>query len=115
MNEWTIKPATDLDDKVTVCESCLQASCWQAIFCCDNYKNADITQRSRRELMRLDREHPSYWKTDEQLANEKPAPKCVKCGHSSSLDADGSCLTLVSPSPTSHHYICGCRCEPTKP
>lgn len=66
---WTVK-AIDLDEKITVCDHCLQASCWQGIFYCDEFKTAGTTQKTRRELITLNREHPSYWKTDEQLASE---------------------------------------------
>lgn len=50
---------------ITVCDSCLQASCWQGIFYCDYYKTAGIIQKTRAELRKLKREHPSYWKADE--------------------------------------------------
>lgn len=53
---------------VTVCDKCLQASCWQGIFYCDNYLTAGITQKTRKELAKLSREHSDYWKTDEALA-----------------------------------------------
>jgi len=57
------------DDLITVCASCLQASCWQYVFLCDNYKRANIVQKTRRELRALNLEHESYWKTDEEVAN----------------------------------------------
>lgn len=46
---------------VTVCASCLRASCWQGIFYCDEYKTADIVEKPVSELKKLAREHPSYW------------------------------------------------------
>lgn len=52
---------------ITVCDSCLQASCWQGIFYCDDYKTAGTVQKTREELEALGREHHSYWKTDEEL------------------------------------------------
>lgn len=55
---------TSEDDLITVCDACLQASCWQGIFYCDEYKTAGTVQKKRRELRELDREHPSYWKKD---------------------------------------------------
>lgn len=55
---------------VTVCDSCLQASCWQGIFYCDNYKTAGTTKKTRKELAKLDCENSDYWKSDEALAAE---------------------------------------------
>lgn len=61
--------ATDL---ITVCDHCLQASCWQGIFYCDDYKTAGTVQKTRAELQGMreadpEFENPSYWKTDEEL------------------------------------------------
>jgi hypothetical protein len=56
------------DDLITVCAACLQASCWQGIFMCDQSRNANIGEKTRRELKALNLEHPSYWKTDKELA-----------------------------------------------
>lgn len=53
---------------ITVCDKCLQASCWQGIFMCDEAQTAGIIQKTRKELRKLKREHPSYWKTDRELA-----------------------------------------------
>jgi hypothetical protein len=55
-------------DKITVCDKCLMASCWQGIWMCDESRNAGIVQKPRAELVRLGREHPSYLKTDAELA-----------------------------------------------
>jgi hypothetical protein len=60
-------------DLIQVCDKCLHASCWQGIFYCEDYKQAGTTQKTRAELQALkdrygdDWEHPSYWKTDEEL------------------------------------------------
>jgi hypothetical protein len=68
--EPTVKNDSDL---ITVCDHCLQASCWNGIFYCEDYKRAGTTQKTRAELQALkDRygdewEHPSYRKTDEEL------------------------------------------------
>lgn len=51
------------DDMVTVCASCLRASCWQGEFYCDDYKFADTVEKSVRELKELKLEHPRYWRT----------------------------------------------------
>jgi len=49
--------------KVTVCDRCLQASCWQGSFMCDYARNAGVTDLKVAELRTLGREHPSYWST----------------------------------------------------
>lgn len=51
----------DKEKKVTVCASCLCASCWQGQFYCDDYYKADITQKTVGELIELDLEHEDYW------------------------------------------------------
>ena len=56
------------DALITVCDSCHQASCWQAIFMCQNSTYAGTVQMTVGELRKLNIEHPSYWKTDEELA-----------------------------------------------
>ena len=58
------------DDLITVCAVCLQASCWQGIFMCQQSDIADVVQKTRRELKALNLENPHYWKTDQELANE---------------------------------------------
>lgn len=57
------------DDLITVCDNCLQASCWQGIFYCQRAKESGIVQLTRKKLRELDLEHPDYWKTDDQLQN----------------------------------------------
>lgn len=63
MNEPIMPRAESADDDrlVTVCASCLCASCWLYEFCCDAYRTADVRKLPVRELRALDREHPSYW------------------------------------------------------
>jgi len=51
--------------KIPVCAACLQASCWQGIFLCDESQNADIVYMTTEELTLLNLEHPSYWKPDD--------------------------------------------------
>lgn len=46
---------------VTVCDKCLQASCWQGIMMCDGARNAGTVDKSIGELKQLALEHPSYW------------------------------------------------------
>jgi hypothetical protein len=56
------------DDLITVCAACLQASCWQGIFMCQQSQSADVVQKTRAALKALGRENPCYWMTDEELA-----------------------------------------------
>lgn len=46
---------------VTVCSSCLQATCWQGLFYCDDYQTAGTKDMPISELQKLKLEHPSYW------------------------------------------------------
>lgn len=55
------------EDLITVCDKCLQASCWQGEFMCDESQGAGTVQKTRRELEALALEHPDWWKTDEEL------------------------------------------------
>ena len=68
--EKITKEDKELELKITVCDKCFMASCWQCKFMCDNALNAGITQKTIKELQTLNLEHPSYWKTDEELNKE---------------------------------------------
>jgi hypothetical protein len=58
-----------LETEITVCSACFQASCWQSIFLCENSRNAGTKRLTRRQLFELNTgEHPSYWKTDLEVA-----------------------------------------------
>ena len=57
-------------EKITVCDKCLQASCWQGLFMCDDSRLAGTVQKTVSELKELNLENPSYWKTDKQLAEQ---------------------------------------------
>ena len=46
---------------VTVCSACLQASCWNGEFYCDNSLGAGTVQKTVGELWEINREHPSYY------------------------------------------------------
>lgn len=59
------------DEKITVCAACLTAACWQAVFMCQASQTADVTQRTVAELRAYGLEHPRFWRTDEELANEQ--------------------------------------------
>lgn len=54
-------PGRNPNDLVTVCAACLTAACWQGEFYCQEYKTANVVQKTRAELVALDREHPDYW------------------------------------------------------
>lgn len=48
--------------KITVCDACLRACCWQGIFLCDDSAGAGTTEKTIRELKALGLEHSDYWK-----------------------------------------------------
>lgn len=50
-----------LDRKITVCDHCLQASCWQGIFMCDEARGAGTVDKTVGELRKMGRENPEYW------------------------------------------------------
>lgn len=60
----------DFMKKITVCDKCLTASCWQGLFMCDDSKFAGTVEKTIDELKELNLEHSSYWKTDRQLAEQ---------------------------------------------
>lgn len=66
--------ADDFDDDrlVTVCASCLTASCWNYEFVCQEYRTANIKRMTVRELRALDREHPDNWKPREGGSDAQP-------------------------------------------
>lgn len=47
--------------KVTVCNKCLRASCWQGYFYCDDYINAGTVEKRINELKQLNLESSDYW------------------------------------------------------
>lgn len=55
----TVKPKT-----VTVCDACLQASCWQGVFMCERSTGAGTVEKTLPELREMAREHPSWWDID---------------------------------------------------
>jgi len=46
---------------ITVCDNCLQASCWHGIFMCDNSRYAGTIEKTIEELEILNLEHSDYW------------------------------------------------------
>lgn len=56
------------DDKVTVCDACLRACCWQGEFMCDGADLAGIVEKTVAELRAGKHgEHEDYWATDAAL------------------------------------------------
>jgi hypothetical protein len=53
-----------LDRKVTVCDKCLQASCWLGTFMCDQAQGAGTTERTVAQLGLLNLESCEYWFKD---------------------------------------------------
>lgn len=56
---------------ITVCDKCLQASCWQGIFMCYESENAGTVEKTTKELEELGLEHGSYWNGVKNLYNEQ--------------------------------------------
>ncbi|QEL18782.1 hypothetical protein [Limnoglobus roseus] len=72
---------------VTVCSACLQATCWQGIFYCNDYKTAGTVEKTRDELRVLALEHPTYW--GEAAATEQPVELILKDNmHELALNAE---------------------------
>lgn len=57
----TIDERQPVDRLITVCASCLRASCWQYEFCCEEYKTAGTVMKPESELRQLNLEHPSWF------------------------------------------------------
>lgn len=57
-----------LDAVITVCDSCLKASCWQGKFPCDYHLTVGTKHMTRRDLIELGLEHIDYLMTDVELA-----------------------------------------------
>lgn len=49
------------DAMITVCNSCLLASCWRGVFLCDDAYMAGTTKKTKVELVLLGREHKDWW------------------------------------------------------
>jgi hypothetical protein len=49
-------------DTITVCASCLQASCWRGEFYCEDYKRAGTVEKTLEEFETLNLESYHYWK-----------------------------------------------------
>ena len=46
---------------ITVCDICLQASCWKGIFMCWGSDTAGTEEKTEDELKELALEHSDYW------------------------------------------------------
>ena len=53
------------DTKITVCDNCYQASCWQGIFMCQEADFAGTIDLPIWVLSKLGLEHPDYWNKEE--------------------------------------------------
>lgn len=53
-----------MSNAITVCASCLRASCWQGEFYCDEYKTANTIEKPISELIKLNLESPEYFHID---------------------------------------------------
>ncbi len=52
-----------MEEMITVCDECERASCWRGDFMCEGSRNAGTTSMTKKELLRLNLEHPSHWET----------------------------------------------------
>lgn len=55
---------TDFKTTITVCSHCLQASCWQGIFMCNESLEAGTLEKTIEELRKLDLESANFWDID---------------------------------------------------
>ncbi len=62
--QCNLHQSPDRDDvNITVCSSCLRASCWIGQLMCEKARDAGTKEMTVRELRRLNLEHPSYWES----------------------------------------------------
>lgn len=57
-----MRASTEGNETVTVCASCLRASCWNYEFVCEEYRGANVVEKTVAELTELGLEHPDNWK-----------------------------------------------------
>jgi hypothetical protein len=69
---WVVKG----DYLVTVCDACLQSSCWLGIFHC-HADRPGIREMRASELRKLDREHADYYSRETILRHTGSLPKEV--------------------------------------
>lgn len=58
---------------ITVCDKCLTATCWHGEFMCDQSHEAGTVEKTREELLALNREHPDHWEGREVEQSPSPA------------------------------------------
>lgn len=63
---------------VTVCDNCLQASCWHGVFRCWKSRSAGTRDILASELDRAGREHRSYYSVKRLTAVNGFAPEKVR-------------------------------------
>lgn len=56
-------------DIIIVCDECLTSCCCQGIFYCENSETAGTTEKTIKELKKLNLEHPDYWETTKKGNN----------------------------------------------
>ena len=66
-----IKANGPANDKITVCDKCGRACCWQRYFMCDDAATAGTVQKTRAELKESALEAPDWWYTNKELADGK--------------------------------------------
>lgn len=66
----TYKPKP-YNPKITVCDKCLKAACWQGVFMCDDSYDAGTVEKRVSQLIELDEEHPDYWNNELNTANKR--------------------------------------------
>lgn len=54
-------------DKITVCDNCLQASCWHGEFMCDEAYVSGTVEKTVGELRKLNYEHEHHWENQLRL------------------------------------------------
>jgi hypothetical protein len=52
----------EIENKITACDKCLRASCWQGLFFCEDYMTAGTIEKTVEELRDLNLENECYWK-----------------------------------------------------
>lgn len=62
--EPTLTTDRILDRRITVCDKCLMACCWQGILMCEESRGASTTDMPVHKLRMLQYENPEYWLKD---------------------------------------------------
>lgn len=52
------------DKLITVCDNCLQASCWKGLFMCQESMTAGTVEKTVAELRELGLENECYWEDE---------------------------------------------------